>query len=218
MKTKSTRARNRYRRSAALLALCLTGVAARAAAPENWYAGATYDVSNVSVDRGIGWQLSAEESGLSLFGGLRVSKHFAADFALEHVSDLRWGEAFAQVPDVPDAFWADTSFDTTSLQASAVGIVPFGRYWELFGRAGLAYSEFDGTQRTGGLLSGATRSRHVSETDAGYLIGLGIGLTVAHGWHLSFEMQSIDIDADFLGVRSQTTIDSWKFGLARRFG
>lgn len=210
------RVSSRHCRFAAALALCLSGGAAGATEPK-WYAGGTYDVANVSVDRGVGWQISPEESGLSLFGGVRLSEHFAADVALAHVGGLHWGESFAQVPDVPEAFWAETAFDFESLQASAVGILPFGKYWEAFGRAGLAYSVFRGTQQTGGLLSDATSSRHVSESDAGFVLGLGIGLTVAMDWHLSLELQSVDIDGDFLGVRSQTTIDYWKFGLARRF-
>ena len=143
-----------------------------------------------------------------------MSDHFAVDFGLQRLADLAWESGSVDLPQGVDR--AKTVFDATALRVNAVGILPFGRAWEAFVKGGYAYADLDGQQDYS--LNGASSARDVHDTSARFFFGLGIGATVARVWHIRAELQRFYIDPSWLGVDSDSSIDSLMFGAEYRFG
>jgi opacity protein-like surface antigen len=58
----------------------------------------------------------------------------------------------------------------------------------------------------------------VGATSTDLLYGGGVGINVTESWQLRLEFDSLYIDGDWLGVESDTTIDSYAMGFQYRFG
>jgi hypothetical protein len=52
----------------------------------------------------------------------------------------------------------------------------------------------------------------------GFLMGVGVGVSLAEAWHVRLDMQSVTIDGDVLNVREDTGLDSFLLELQYRFG
>ena len=197
----------------AMLMIC-TAAASNAADAVGWYAGLAVGGTQVAAKTASGSSFGPETFGFELSGGRRVSDHFAVDFGLQRLADLAWESGSVDLPQGVDR--AKTVFDATALRVNAVGILPFGRAWEASVKGGYAYADLDGQQDYS--LNGASSARDVHDTSARFFFGLGIGATVARVWHIRAELQRFYIDPSWLGVDSDTSIDSLMFGAEYRFG
>jgi OOP family OmpA-OmpF porin len=102
-----------------------------------------------------------KDSGWKLFGGYRLNRNFAIEGAYTDLGSFNAGGTFLGAP-------ANVNVDVTSWSASAVGILPLGAdRFSLFGKAGVAFTKYDGSGSVGGF-SGGNRD---NETE--FLWGLG---------------------------------------------
>jgi len=222
MKTLVCRRSRRFIGRGVVALAALGAVSAASAGERTWYAGASLQNSQVDMSRGdLFYELGPCSSGYSLRGGLRVNDFLAVDIALERNSGMQWTEYWATVPGVSGLYGARTTFDASAAQVSAVGILPFGKakVWEAYLKGGHSSYRLSGEQRLTGVGMSSPAQR-VSSHGLGYVIGLGIGVTVAKGWHLSSGIESFTTDEAFFGAPSSDTamIDSYSFNVEYRFG
>ncbi|HVN36355.1 MAG TPA: outer membrane beta-barrel protein [Casimicrobiaceae bacterium] len=210
-------------------ATLLLGTAAAASAEgRGWYLGAMLDNTAVTVIRGdctpyyyyCDSETGPSKTGYELRGGLRLNSYLAVDFALRRNSALQWTESLATVPDVPGIHDSRVVFDASVAEATAVGILPFGPIFEVYGKGGLGFYGLSGEQSLTDLTGGSPLSRSVSSHGTGLVLGIGIGATVGKTWHLKLEYQSLSIGKSFLGVGSgsDASLDTTALGIERRFG
>jgi opacity protein-like surface antigen len=206
----------------ALLTLTIAAAAntSQGVEPQAWYAGLSSDSTHVEVWRGAAWEAGGDEAGLSLRGGRRISRHFAVELAALQVNDLAWQEYFTPIPGLAGFYNNEVQFDTTALQASAMGVVPFGRAWEALFKGGLAYYRLSGEQTLANSYSNERLSQAVRDDGVGYVLGLGLAVTAAPSWRVRFEYQFFSIDGDNLGIGNgdDPTIDTLAIGVDYRFG
>jgi hypothetical protein len=196
----------------------VVATAARADDPQGWYAGLAGKDTHVEVWRGYGWEVGPTASSYMFSGGRRLTDHFAVEFGMLRAANLEWQEWWADVPDIPGWYDSIVVFDATALQASAVGIAPFGRVWEAYAKGGYVYSRLRGQQTLTDSLLGSSLTRSISSSTVDYLLGFGLGVTVAPAWRLRAELQFFYIDNGFVAARDDATIDSVLFGVEYRFG
>ena len=210
------------RRLAVIAAMLVGGTAS--AQEAKWYVGAQVDTARVSVARGgdaFSYDLGSSAFAYGLRGGLRLTKHIGVDFALQHTSDLEWTEPLANVSGVPGLYDNHVTFDTDDAQVSGVGVLPFARIWEGFLRVGVDFQRHSGQQVLTNPLGGTLLTRPISGNDVTYVVSVGIGVTVGHGWHLSLETQSLGLDDSIVGADDEDTfawVGNIAFGVERRFG
>lgn len=207
--------------SAALLAsMWQVHADAQGASAQDWYVGFSSDTTHVEVYRGLGWEAGADETGLSLRGGLRIKKRFAVEFAAQQADDLKWTEYFTSVVGQPGIYDATATFDVRALEVSAVGIVPFAGIFEGIFRGGLAYYDVSGRQELDDPFAGTTLSRSISEQDFGALLSLGVAVYATPRWRIRAEYQFFDIDEDFLAVAYSdgASVDTVAIGVDYRLG
>jgi OmpA-OmpF porin, OOP family len=152
------------------------------------------------------------DTGFSLAGGYQLNDHFAMEFAYVDLGSLDY-RASATVTDGVDQADADVALESTADGAvvSALGILPIGERFSLFGRVGLSFLSADGIARItlGGVSDRASQSSQ--KIDPVYGVGaemsLGRYFAIRLAWDryldVGTENVSGDIDADLvtLGFR-----------------
>ena len=122
---------------------------------------------------------------------------------------------------MPGVFFESSAvMDTSALQLSAVGILPFAQIWEAYLKAGLSWYRADAAQHLIDSFGGQEIRRSINVDDTGYLLGLGIGATLAEFWHIRLEYQFFEIDHRLINVddNSDPTVDTWFLAVEYRFG
>jgi hypothetical protein len=105
---------------AGLCALCVPAAQAKA------YVGAAAGQGNATVD-GPGESFNGSDTGYKLLGGYRVMKFFSVEADYRDFGGLSDNIAGEEI-----------TIDTTALDLFAVGVVPIGTSFEVFGKAGYA--------------------------------------------------------------------------------
>jgi len=207
-----------------LPAVLLTG-AANAQDARGWYAGVGAGSSHVEVYRGSwlgygGWEQGSGDTAMFAFGGYRLGDHLALDLTYLPERELEWWEPDAFVPGLSGYYDSQTVLSTSALQLSVVGILPFLDIWEAYLKGGLSWYDADGQQILTDYFSGEELRRSSSASDAGFNVGLGLGVKLTENWSVRLEYQFFSIDDALINVDSDgdTTIDSWIFGIDYRFG
>jgi OmpA-OmpF porin, OOP family len=162
----------------AAAALATTG----AFATNGAYVGASAGQSNTEIDGTPGESFDGSGTAFKLQGGYRVMKHFGVE------ADYR---DFGSQDD--NVGGTDVEFDTTALDLFAVGMLPLGTSWEVFGKAGWSSWDADITAVGVGTASD-------DGTDLAYGVG---GAYVMGKFDLRLEFEQFDIeDADNVTVAS----------------
>ncbi len=205
---------------ASLAFLWTAAAVAQSNDPRDWYVGLSGDTTHVEVFRDPDWENGADQTGLSLRGGLQISRHFAVELAAQQADGLQWTEHFTSVAGYPGIYDASATFDVSALHVSAVGIVPFGQIWEGIFRGGLAQYSLSGEQVLDDAFSPATLSQSISDQGSGLLLGFGLAVYAAPKWRVRFEVEFFDIDEDFLAVvyGEDASIDTVAIGVDYRLG
>jgi outer membrane protein with beta-barrel domain len=140
------------------------------------YVGASAGQSNTSVDGAPGASFDGSGTAFKLQGGYRVMRYFGVE------ADYR---DFGSQDD--NVGGQETEIDTTSLDLFAMGVVPVGRSFEVFAKAG--WSNWNADVTVQGVGSGSNDG-----TDLAY----GLGGSYAVGkFDLRLEFEQFDIaDAD----------------------
>lgn len=227
-------------RTTAILAVMLatlawSGPAAAQGTPENWrgvYAGLGGSYSNVSVERpgsGCGdcyywWgDYPTYEEGDGDYSyvahvGYRVGRYFAVEAGYLDAGTIGWDKPYVWMPELDGYFRNQVDFSAEIPEISAVGLFPFLRRWEVYGRLGAGFWSAESEQTLTNVDTGEMIHRRDSDDGVGALVGLGLGFNFTPSLHARFEYQAVWIDGDALNVDSETTLDSVSLELQYRFG
>jgi OOP family OmpA-OmpF porin len=152
------------------------------------------------------------DTAFSLAGGYQLNDHFAMEFGYVDLGSLNY-QASALVSDGVEQADADVAFESTADGAvvSALGILPIGERFSLFGRAGFSFMSAEGTARI--TIEGVTDRASQSSQKIDPVFGVGAEMSLGRhfairlAWdrYLDVGTQNVsgDIDADLytLGIR-----------------
>jgi opacity protein-like surface antigen len=158
---------------AAMVCLPFTGAFAKA------FVGVSAGQGSTEIDAGGGQSFAGDDTSFKVLGGWRVMKFFAveADYRdLGSQSDMVLGEEFV--------------IDTSSFDLFAVGVIPVGSAFEIFGKAG--YSMWDAEMR----ITGVPGSGSDSGNDIAYGLGAAYNFGDKFALRLEYELFEIESNAD----------------------
>ena len=154
---------------ATIVCLPFTGAFAKA------YIGAAAGQGVTEVNAGGGQSFDASDASFKLLGGWRVMKFFAVEADYRNFgsqSDTVLGQEFV--------------LDTSSIDLFAVGVIPVGSSFEVFGKAGYTMWDMDMS------ITGLPGSASDDGTDLAY--GVGGAYTIGDRIALRIEYELFEID------------------------
>jgi hypothetical protein len=164
---------------AGIVCLSFTGAFAKA------YVGASAGRSSTEFDEGPGDSFSGSDTSFKLLGGYRVIKFFAVEADYRDLGSQSDTVAPGQ----------ELVFDTKAFDLFAVGVVPIGKAFEVFGKAG--YSIWDADLSMTGTING-------SGSEDGSDLAYGVGAAYSFNkFALRLEYEQFDIaDVDNVSMAS----------------
>jgi len=152
------------------------------------------------------------DTGFGLAGGYQLNDHFAMEFAYVDLGSVHY-QAAATVSDGVDEADAEVGLENSAHGPviSAIGILPIGERFSVFGRVGLSLLNAEGKARI--TLGGSTQKVGQSSQKTDPMFGLGAEFSVSKNFairvtwdrYLDIGTKDIagDVDADLitLGVR-----------------
>ncbi len=194
------------------VALGLVSVTAMAADP-GFYAGVGIGQFNVeidSVDLGDGSTslgFDDDDTGFKIFGGYQFLPWLGAE--LGYVDGGTASESYSD----PDLGGAKLDVDVSAFTVAAVGTLPIGDMFELYGKLGMAFWQGDLTASITGALcdelqaNGESCSDSVDDDGEDFYYGLGAGFNIGESFNVRIEYevfeidpQDVDADANFLSL------------------
>lgn len=156
--------------------------------------------------------LDDSDTGFSLAGGYQLNDHFALEFAYVDLGSVTY-RATATVTDGDVVLTPDVELESSAdgPVISALGILPIGERFSLFGRVGLSLLNAEGTARV--TLEGDTQQDTQTSQKTDPMVGIGAELSLSRhfavrlAWDRYFDIGTADVtgdvDADVytLGVR-----------------
>jgi len=153
------------------------------------------DVDESMVIPGLidpGGRVDGKDGAFKLFGGYQFNPNFALEAALVDLGDVSYSGTFAGAP------VTGGRIQNSGINLSAVGVVPLGERFVVFGKAGMFLWYSEARDVTGGFL-------FYSEED-GADLSVGLGASVALGQRVSlraewerFDMSNTDVDLVTVG-------------------
>ena len=144
------------------------------------------------IDPGPGARVDGKDGAFKLFGGYQFNPNFALEAAIVDLGDVSYSGSFAGAP------VTGGRIQNSGINLSAVGVVPLGERFVIFGKAGMFLWYSEASDVTGGF-------RFYSEED-GADLSVGLGASVAIGQRVSlraewerFDMSNTDVDLVTLG-------------------
>lgn len=184
------------------LSLILAGTAILPAvshAQPRWYAGAglgqaqgKLDTVGIATLSGPIISKADTDNAARVFGGVRINDNFAVEVG---VNDL--GEARAVTDDMissPPFNKTSYKFETTGIDATAVGILPLGKYFALFGKLGFIRWTTDFEIASAGIVDKG------SSDGIDPVIGAGINVNLGVHFMLQGEFNRLVMDPSDGGV------------------
>ena len=204
-----------------LIALSMLAGHAQAQQPERgWYAGISVGQSSANVDASglvvVGATASTTsieetDTGYKVYGGYRFGRHLAVEAGYVDLGSFS-GTRRVTAP-VTGTFKAETS--ASGIFGQAVGIIPLGQRFSLFGTAGLFANEVQTTvSSTGGILLIGQRSASNSDVNAKVGVGAGVDFTPNFGMRIEWE-RYFELGDDSVGGKSD--VDLVSVGIVFRF-
>ena len=123
--------------------MALTGPAL--AQDMGFYAGLSFGQSSADVDCAGATSCDEEDTAWKIFGGYQFNRHLAVELGY---TDL--GEFSASAPG------ASFTVEATAFEVSAVGMLPLGDKFSVFGRIGMYKADTDATATLGALSGSAS--------------------------------------------------------------
>jgi OOP family OmpA-OmpF porin len=155
-----------------------------------------YDSGNAIPDLITSGSVDGKDTGFKIFGGYQFNPHFAVELAYVDLGKAGYSGNFGAAP------VTGGSLETTGLNASAVGILPLGASFELFGKIGLFGWESKARDTTGGLpFSGETSGGDIS-------LGLGLAFNIT---------KNVSLRAEWERFKAVDDIDLLSAGLVFKF-
>lgn len=143
-----------------------------------------------------GGRVDGKDGAFKLFGGYQFNRNFALEAAFVDLGDVSYSGSFTDnMGTVPVT---GGRIQNSGLNLSAVGVVPLGERFVLFGKVGMFLWYSEATDVTGG-------TAFYSEED-GSDLSLGLGASMALGPRVSlraewerFDISNVDVDLVTLG-------------------
>ena len=158
------------------------------------------DVEESMVIPGLidpGGRVDGKDGAFKLFGGYQFNPNFALEAAFVDLGDVTYSGFFTGPPPVTGPVTGGR-IQNSGLNLSAVGVVPLGQRFVLFGKVGMFLWYSEARDVTGGFLT-------YSEED-GADLSFGLGASVALGQRVSlraewerFDMSNVDVDLVTVG-------------------
>ena len=171
-----------------------------------FYIGGALGQSSFDVECAGTTSCDDSDSSWKIFGGYQFNKHFAVEFGY---ADL--GETTASVPVPP--FNVNIAFESTVWDLVAVGSLPIGDRFSIFGKVGLYMADTEVNGSAAGL---GSLSESDDNTDLTYGIGARYDFTRNLGVRLEWQRYQ-DVGGDFGGATLESDVDVmsvaviWKF-------
>jgi hypothetical protein len=171
---------------------------------KGWYVGGGAVAANVFAATDIGLSSTSErgssDTGFVINGGYRFNRFLAAE-----IGHLDGGEPSFQTiifdPIAPNPIsTVNVTQETKAFEATAVGLLPFFKIWEIYMKGGAAFWDASSQQLFTSINGGPTTTRQVDKDGVDFLLGLGFGVTVWKKLHLRFEYQAFRTDDDLLAL------------------
>lgn len=152
-----------------------------------FYVGAGVGKATVELDDADGFGFDSDDTAFKVFGGYNFNQYFAVEAAY-----FDGGEPEETVISVPGARGTiDIGF--TGLIASAVGRLPVGDVFSVYGKLGLASYDVEIKGRVNGDVVAEDEG---SEDDVSYAVGAAFNLGTSFELRAEYEAISID-DGDY---------------------
>jgi OOP family OmpA-OmpF porin len=165
----------------------LAGASAYAEQAPGFYAGAGVGQASIEVDD---VDFDANDTAFKLFGGYSFNQNFAVE--LTYFDGGAPGERF----DFGGGLTGSVETEITGLNLSAVGRIPVGESFSLFGKLGYASYDAEVTAEAGGF----SASEDGSDEDLSY--GIGAGFAFGPSFEMRAEYEAIDISDGSFNVLS----------------
>jgi OOP family OmpA-OmpF porin len=140
-----------------------------------------------------GGQVDGKDGAFKLFGGYQFNRNFALEAAIVDLGDMTYSGTFAGAPVTRGRV------QNSGLNLSAVGVLPLGQSFVVFGKVGMFLWYSEATDVTGGFA-------FYSEED-GADLSVGLGASLALGQKVSlraewerFDMSNTDVDLVTVGI------------------
>ena len=189
----------RFLLQAIVAASCLLSAHALAQPYVGFSAGQS-DVDESMVIPGLldpGGTVDGKDGAFKLFGGYQFNPNFALEAAFVDLGDMSYSGNFTGTPPLTGAV-VGGRVQNSGLNLSAVGVVPLGQRFVLFGKVGMFLWHSEASDVTGGIAT-------FSEAD-GSDLSLGLGASVALGPRVSlraewerFDLSNVDVDLTTIG-------------------
>lgn len=182
---------------------------------EGWYAGGglTYSEAYTMVEW---YEVNGGDPsvGFTLNGGYQFNEFLAFELGYINAGTQEYS---ATLFDLDSQVEADISVQ--AIQSTALLIWPLGSNFELYIRAGGAYSKAESTQRWTFLDSSDSTTKNISETDFAGVFGAGAGVTFNENWHVRLEVQDIRLSSEIVPGEAGTdaSLESWIVQVQYRF-
>ena len=111
-----------------------------------WYVGGSFG-STEDNESCPSTSCDLKDSGWKAFVGYRMNRNLAFEGTYADLGSFKAGGTFLGLP-------ANVSVDVTSFNAAALGILPVGDRFGLFGKAGISFTKYDGSGSVGGFSGG----------------------------------------------------------------
>jgi len=116
--------------AAAGMAASSASMAQQAAQETGWYVGGSLGQMEADGDCPAGFSCDLKDSSWKIFGGYRINRNFAAEAFY-----MNWGEISVTLGPLT------SRGEMTSFGIAALGIIPLGQQFELFGKLGFASTD-----------------------------------------------------------------------------
>jgi len=210
----------RNRSNVLVLCLALGWAASAQAAQPGWYVLGFGGETSASISQGqaddnlvaifetagfdvadITSTLDDSDTGFGLAGGYQVNDHFAFEFAYVDLGSVGY-RATATVSDGTDEAEADVALESSASGPvlSALGILPVGDRFSVFGRVGFSLLSADGTARI--TLAGVTDRLSQDSQKSDPVLGVGVEYSLGRysavrlGWDRYFDVGTDDVTGD----------------------
>ena len=209
-----------YGRLVVFVATALAASAGWANAPPGLYFGAGIGSSNVSVYNSddphgdccdYNYDSGDSDTSFSAHIGYRIMPYLAIEAGYLNAGEPNWHESFVFIPSLNDVFDNSVDLKVETAELSLLAILPFARIFEVYAKVGGAYWWADADQTAISPFNGAVFTRSIHDDDAGFLFGLGLGVSPIPHWNFRIELQSYTIDEDLLNAHGDASLDSFLF-------
>jgi OmpA-OmpF porin, OOP family len=155
-----------------------------------------YNSGNIIPDLITSGAVDSKDTGYKLYGGYQFNRHFAVEVAYVDLGKAAYSGEFFGTP------VTGGTLETWGLNASAVGILPLGSAFELFGKVGIMGWESKARDVT----AGVPFSGKADGGDISYGVGMAVHFT-----------RNVGIRAEWERFKAVDDIDLLSAGLIIRF-